>query len=183
MHDAERVRFRDCLARLQHEVHCLRDGQATVLPEPRREVQPLQVLHDHVGRAGFESAHVRDARDVLALDLDCCARLTREPRDGFCVGQRLGQHELDRHLLVQLQVARGDHDAHSPNTQHALDAVLAGQHLAFDDFLMHALAAGAPPSGTRVTPNASTALPFPRASRCNVLRAKNDYFRQTLTHS
>ena len=96
---------------------------------------------------------VDDARDVLALDLHRRARLAREARDGLGVAERLGQEELERDLLVELDVVRGDDDAHAAGAEDALDAVLAREDVAFANpghrvwtALHHALAPPRPES-------------------------------------
>jgi hypothetical protein len=94
---------------------------------------PLEVLHDHVRRAVLERAHVDHARDVLALDLHRRPRLAREAGDRLGVAERLGQEELERDLLVELDVVRGDDDPHPADAEDALDAVLAGEDVAFAD--------------------------------------------------
>ena len=114
VHDAERVRLGDGLARLQHELGGLLHRQRAALARARpTRSRPCEVLHDHVRSAVVERAHVDDARHVLALDLHRRARLALEAGDGVAVLQHLGQQELDRHPLVELQVMGGDDDAHA----------------------------------------------------------------------
>ena len=100
------------LARLEDEVDRLLDGHRAPRLEPRREVAPLEVLHDHVRRAVLELPHVGHARDVLALDLDRRARLAEEARDGLALRSACGQEELERDPLVELEVVRRDDDPH-----------------------------------------------------------------------
>jgi len=57
--------------------------------EPRREIGPFQVLHDHVRGAGVEPAHVDHAGDVLAFDADRSACFAIEAGDDIRVGERL----------------------------------------------------------------------------------------------
>ncbi len=133
MDDAERVRFGDRLARLQHEVHRLVGRKLALLREQRREIAALEVLHDHVRRAALELADVGDAGDVLALDLHGGARLALEAREGLRVGERLRQEEFQRDLLVELDVVRRDDDAHPANAEDALDAVLSRKDVALFD--------------------------------------------------
>ena len=64
---------------------------------------------------------------MLALDLHRRARLPLEARDGLPARQGLGEEELQRHLLVELEVVRGDDHAHAPDAEDALDAILAGE--------------------------------------------------------
>ena len=44
-----------------------------------------------------------------------------------------GQDELERDALVELQVARGDDDAHAAHPEHPLDPVLAGKDVPLGD--------------------------------------------------
>jgi len=86
-----------------------------------------------VRRAAGEGAHVGDARDVLALDLRRRTRFTRKPRHRVAIAERLWQEELEGDLLVELDVMRGDDDPHPTDPEDALDAVLAGENVAFPD--------------------------------------------------
>ena len=108
-------------------------GSAPLATKPRSEITALQVLHDHVGRAVVQVPDVDDPCAVLALDLDRGARLLLEAshRSGVC--QCVRQQELDRHPLVELQVVRGDDDAHAARTEHPVHAVLACEDIALLD--------------------------------------------------
>ena len=66
---------------------------------------------------------------MLALELHGGARLAQEARDRVLVAERLVAQELDRDELVELDVPRGDDDAHPARAEHALDPVLAGEHV------------------------------------------------------
>jgi hypothetical protein len=43
----------------------------------------------------------------------------------------VGQHELDRDSVVQVDVMRRDHNTHTSRSQHLVDAVLARQDISF----------------------------------------------------
>ena len=91
------------------------------------------------GRAVLERADVDHARDVLALD----AAPPRAPRAGSArrrsaCSRSSGQQELERDALVELEVPRRDDDAHAALAEHALDAVLAREHLALCNGRSHA---------------------------------------------
>ncbi len=129
MHDAERVRLGDRVAGLEHAVDGRRHGHRPVPADDRPEVVALEELHDHVGRARLERAHVEHARDVVALEAHGGPRLAREALDQPRVREAPGEHELERHLLIELQVRRRDDDAHPTDAEDAVDAVLAGEHL------------------------------------------------------
>lgn len=83
------------------------------------------------GSAAFQRAHVAHPRNVLALDLHGCARFPRKSRDRLRALRRLRQQELERDLVVQVDVLRSDYDAHAAGAQDLLDPVLAGQDVAF----------------------------------------------------
>ena len=60
------------------------------------------------------------------------ARASRRKRSRSASSfHRGGQYELDRDLLIELDVRRGDDDPHAAHAEHALDAVLAGEDVAF----------------------------------------------------
>ena len=130
MDDAERVRLGDRVARLQHAVDRRADGHRSLRFDEVPEVAALEVLHDHVRRARVERPDVEDAGDVVALEPHGGARLAREPLDEPRVLQPRRQHELEGDLLVELQVRGRDDDAHAADAEDAVDAVLAGEHLA-----------------------------------------------------
>src|SRR5262249_30523916 len=70
------------------------------------------------------------AGHVLTLDLHGGARFAREARDGLRVLHRLGEEELQRDPLFELQVRRRDDYAHAAGAQHLFDAGFAREHLA-----------------------------------------------------
>ena len=126
--DAERVRVRDGLAGLEDEVDRLLDRQEATLLEPRREVESLEVVHHDVGTAVLQLPHVGHAGHVLSLDLGRRPGLLEKAADEDGLLEGLGQQELQRDPLVELEVMRGDDDAHPARPQDALDTVLARQH-------------------------------------------------------
>jgi hypothetical protein len=131
VHDAERVRLGERLARLQHELHRLPGRQRPLFLEPGGQIAPLEVLHHHVRLARLQRRHVRDAGDVLALDLHGSARLAQEALGGLRAPEGRHGHHLDGHPLVELQMTRRDDHTHAAHAQHVLDAELAGDHIAF----------------------------------------------------
>ena len=70
VHDAERMRFGERLARLDHQVDREAWLELAALGEQLADVLALQELHHHVRLAVFERADVGDPRDVLALEPD-----------------------------------------------------------------------------------------------------------------
>ena len=94
MHDPGSVRLRERVDRLERVVGDLGDGEDPPLVEDAREVRPVEVLEDHVRRAGRELPDVEDAGDVVPLNLRRGARLVHE------AGRRLlGAHELSEEEL------------------------------------------------------------------------------------
>ena len=130
MHDPERVRFGDGLAGLKQELDGLLDAQRSLLGQPGAEVGAVEELHDDVRRAVLQRADVDDPGDVLALDLDRRSGLAVEPRHRLLIGGGLGEQEFQRDALVELQVVRGDDDAHAARAEDALDPVLSSKDIA-----------------------------------------------------
>ena len=54
-------------------------------------------------------------------------------RSTIASSSAVGQDELERDELVELQVARGDDDAHAAGAEHPLDPVLAGEDVPLGD--------------------------------------------------
>jgi hypothetical protein len=75
---------------------------------------------------------------MFAADSHGGARFAAEARHRLRMQQRTGQQKLQSHALVELQMFRGDDDAHSPLTENALDAILPRKDLAFLHFEVHA---------------------------------------------
>jgi hypothetical protein len=63
---------------------------------------------------------------VGTLDFDRGARLAREARDGLGIANCFRKQELDGHVFLEVDVARGHHDAHAARAEHARDSILAG---------------------------------------------------------
>lgn len=127
VNDPQRVRLGERVARLQHVVDRLFRRQRPSRLEHAGEVGSVQVLHDDVRSTCLQRAHVADLRDVLALELHRGARLAQEARDRVRAAQRLGQHELERHGRVEMDMRRGDDDPHATYAEHPRDTVLAGE--------------------------------------------------------
>lgn len=68
---------------------------------------------------------------MLALDAGCCLGLAQKPGLDLGTAGPVGQQHLDGHALLQLQMRCGQHHAHAPLTEHAIDSVLAEQHLTY----------------------------------------------------
>ena len=81
------------------------------------------------GEPDSQRPDVEHARDVVALQPHRRAGLAREALDEPGLREPQREHELERDLLVELQVRRRDHDAHAAHAEDAVDPVLAGQHV------------------------------------------------------
>ena len=130
MHDAQRVRLGDRLARLEDEIHGVARAHGPLLLEERGEIAPFEVLHHEVGGARVERADVVDFHGVLAANLDRRSPFANEARNDVGVLRHLRVEELDRHLLVEMKVRRGHDGPHAADPQHALDAIFADEDLA-----------------------------------------------------
>ena len=129
MDDAERVRLGERVARLQDVLDRLFRRQRPARRQHAREIGPVQVLHHDVRSARLERADVAHTGDVLAVKPHGGARLAQEARDGIGAPERLGQHELQRDHLVELDVRGRDHDPHPADAEHPRDAVFPRKHV------------------------------------------------------
>ena len=92
--------------------------------DPLREVFALHQLHDQEPcvAVGLKSMNGRNVRMVQGGER---LRLALEPSQPLLVfGERFRQH-LDRHLTLELRVARPIHLSHAARTERAKDLVVA----------------------------------------------------------
>ena len=131
MHDARGVRLGQRFARLQRVLDGVRHRQPALPGQLGREIAALQELHDHERHAGVERAHVEYTAYVFAADLGRGPRFASKAlRRALVVEREVGQHELDRHALLQTQMP-GSHDQpHTALADDLLDLVLLGDGLA-----------------------------------------------------
>ena len=120
-----RVRFGDGVARLQHVVDGVLDVELRLAGEHLAQILAAQKLHDHVRQTRIEGAHVEDAHDVLALNGRGGAGLTDETRRRLVVVDHARHHQLDGHLLAEVDVPHQQHHPHTAQPQHRFDAVFA----------------------------------------------------------
>ena len=66
---------------------------------------------------------------LVAVDEGRRLRFAEKPLRSFRVSRGLREEDLDRDLLLELEVRRRDDDAEPADTERAVDAVLAGEHL------------------------------------------------------
>src|SRR5690606_20374410 len=87
-------------------------------------VLTFEELEDHVRTVLAIPSHVVDARDVVALQPHGRAGLAHEALDRAAARERLGEDELQRDRLPELDVRGRDDHAHAAGAEHALDTVL-----------------------------------------------------------
>src|SRR5262249_4947161 len=129
MDDPQCVRLGERLAGLEDAIDRAIDRKWPLFLDDDREVRAFEVLHHHERRACLEDAHVEDARDVLAADLHGRAPLAKEARHHLSASLRLREEQLDRDALVELDVRGRDYDSHASDSEHALDTILANEHV------------------------------------------------------
>jgi hypothetical protein len=126
--DARCVRLGEPLARLENEVDrsCdrLRSGG-----DERSEVFPLEMFEDEIGPAVL-LADVEDPYDVLGSNPRRSPPLAHEAFDDPRVRRERREEKLDRHLLAERDVRRGEHDRHPADPERLLDRVLLPEDLA-----------------------------------------------------
>ncbi len=125
MHDAEGMRLGHRFDRLKQVVDAISCRQSALLAELGGQIASVQELHHHVRCVSFPIADVEHAHHVLALDSRGRARLTTKPLGRLAPLDELGHQEFQSNALVELEVPRGDDDAHAPATDDSLHAVLA----------------------------------------------------------
>src|SRR5262249_45101972 len=130
VHDPCRVCLTHSLAGLEHVLDRLVEGQPPFPLEERCQILPLEELHDDVGGFVLEGADVDHMGDMLALQVRNRARLSQEASARLPAGGPAGEHQLERDELPELEVRRGDDDAHGPCAEDALYTVLASEDVA-----------------------------------------------------
>ena len=130
MDDADEVGLGHRIQRLNCVVGGHRHRQGAITLEEHGQVRAVQVLHHDVRQSVVERADIEDPGDVLAREPNRGLRLAGEAPDVLRLGRALGQHELERHPLLELEMGRSHHDAHAPAPEQLFDAVLAGEYLA-----------------------------------------------------
>src|SRR5690606_21767067 len=135
MDDPLSVCLADRIARLNHAGNGFSDRQSPTRPgKVLLEIRAAEVLHHHVGRSRFESAHVAHTRDVLTLDLGGRASLARKSFDSLPAVERLWAQKLESHLLIEVNVRGCGDDTHPSGTEDAFHPELASDQLAYLDF-------------------------------------------------
>lgn len=127
--DPERVGLGESFARLQKAPDCVVDRQRAALLEDAREIDAIEVFHDHVGLAAFERSHVEYARYVLARKRSSGAGFPKETLDGVGIARGLHSHELNRHTLRELKMVRREDDSHASRAKDVIDPILAHDDL------------------------------------------------------
>src|SRR3954470_5195105 len=134
------------LGRLQDELDGVQDRQTLEAAQLFGDVVAFQVLHHHVRQARIERPDVEHSGDVLAPDLRGGPRFAAEALGSVGpLGCRLAPKTYGDALLEVAAEGRDD-NAHTAKPQDLLDAVLAGEHVAFLNRGIHELTAKATPS-------------------------------------
>ena len=134
MDDAERMRLGERFARLDDVVHDVADRQRRLLVDEGAQGRAAQELHHHVRCAVGERTDVDDACDVLAPEAHDGAGFAEEALERLAAAERVRTHELDGHDLPELHVLGSDDDTHTARPDHAVDAVLPREDLAYLDW-------------------------------------------------
>ena len=129
MDDACLVRLGERIASLEDVAERLLDGERALAGDLRPEVHSREPLHHDERLAGLRHVDVEDLNGVAALQRSGCARLAGEAVDDLRLADVLGVDHLDRDVLAEIHVPRGEDAAHAARAELALDRVLAGQEL------------------------------------------------------
>ena len=129
MHDPDGVRLRHALERLEHvsDRDMGREAMRRLPFEDLREVLAVEQLEDHV-RVAQLLIDVVDADHVLVLDVRCRAPLVDEALRRLGVA-RVGEHDLDRDGLRELDVLRSEHRAHAALPEEPIERRICRDHV------------------------------------------------------
>ncbi len=170
MHDPEGVGVGDPLHHFEEPVDRVREVEPLLAVEDRRQVLPLEVLEDDVGRPVLERPHVEHGRDVLVAKPRRGARLVEEARDVLRPLGEAAEEDLHRDGLLQhlmLGEEYGPHPAAPDLREHdelPADAIAgAGQGLVVDTSL-HASSSLLPTKNRHTAPRRLPGASFGRAS-------------------
>ena len=108
---------------LHHIVRGDRRRERAVRGEHAREVTALEQLHHEVRRI-VEHADVGHAADMLAAQLRRRSGFAQKALDDRVVVGDLGQQELERDALAEMDVRRSNDDPHAAAADHAVDLEL-----------------------------------------------------------
>ena len=122
--DALFVRRLERVDDLQEHVERARHRHAPLL-HALAERLALQPLHHEVRAPVGQHAEREDVDEVRMADLIDRARLVDEALDGVLVGAQPPRDHLDRDLLADERMGRGEHRRHAAFAELPLDAVLA----------------------------------------------------------
>ncbi len=132
MHDALRVRASDRFGGLPDVITGVFDAERSVRRQGAGEVLTAQQLHHHERRSVAQGAHVVDAYYVVGDERRGGTSLAQEALASLVsafVLVRDDQH-FDRHSLAEIEVRRGEHDAHPSATHDRVHAVFSDNDLA-----------------------------------------------------
>ena len=128
MHDAALVRVREGARHLHQDLPDLGRRERTARGQHGRERLAAQKLHDKIDHpAGLADAI--DRNDAGVLELGGRAGFALEPLDELLVERQGERQDLDRHVALQLLLARLEDDGHPAAAQLFEDFVLVLQLL------------------------------------------------------
>src|SRR5688572_7875459 len=136
MHVTHRVHLRVAFDGLHTVVDAFGDRQRRALAELGRQVTTFQVLHHHVWTAVVQNCDIDDAGHVFVADTGESACLVPKAGHGVPVSAFQAQ-KLQSHALLEVYVPRFEHNAHAARTDHAIDAVLFGNQIAWANWTLH----------------------------------------------
>ena len=127
MHDATHVRVVECAQqRAQRRDHArLVAGATCLLGDAQAEVAARQVRHRVIRQRFGSAADLEDADDVGMIQPRDGAGLVLEASTADFVGQRFGQHHLDRDLAAQRLLLGQVHRRHAAMADHAQQSIAA----------------------------------------------------------
>ncbi|MFM2417005.1 MAG: hypothetical protein RL385_1728 [Pseudomonadota bacterium] len=132
VHDAQAMGFLDAQTGLTYEPRRFCRGQPSAGGELLPEVLALEVFHGQVGRAVAQGARVKHATHMFVADACRRSRLALEALRGRWIALcQPGLQQLHGHALVEASVEREQNASHTALAQHALHAVLVGEHFPF----------------------------------------------------
>jgi hypothetical protein len=131
MDDAERMRGRQSVTRLEDELDRTRNRCRARFADERAEILALEVLHDDERRALGRGTDFEDVSDVIVLDLGRSARFDREPLRQLGVGQKFRPKKFERDDFVALDALRGHDEGHAPAAERTNHLVFVRNAVAY----------------------------------------------------
>ena len=131
MHDARAVRVVDTRAELPDDFEGAFERERTARLELRREIPPVEELHDEERKTALGRVDVDDADDVTAVQSRDDARFALETRDESGLTEDLGAQNFDRDPRFEPRLLRVVHHAHGAFAEHAAKQVAPREQAPF----------------------------------------------------